>query len=105
MQKTQRLLFLWKILCRTNTNLGTLFRATEEGFDPTDTRHYRAKKHPKYTKFDDEGIPTHHHDDQALTEEERDELRCVMETKKEEIQKLDGYYTLYQIFKNMHLLV
>ena len=59
-----------------------LFGATEEGFDPTDTRHYRAKKHPKYTKFDDEGIPTHHHDGQALTEEERAELRCVMETKK-----------------------
>ena len=67
-----------------------LFGATEEGFDPTDTRHYRAKKHPKYTKFDDEGIPTHHHDGQALTEEERAELRCVMETKKEEIRKLDG---------------
>lgn len=67
-----------------------LFGATEEGFDPTDTRHYRAKKHPKYTKFDDEGIPTHHHDGQVLTEEERSELRGLMEMKKEEIRRIDG---------------
>ena len=35
-----------------------VFGANEEGFDPTDNRHRRKKKHPKYTRFDDDGVPT-----------------------------------------------
>jgi tRNA wybutosine-synthesizing protein 1 len=35
-----------------------VFGANEEGFDPTDNRHRRKKKHPKYTRFDSDGVPT-----------------------------------------------
>ena len=38
-----------------------VFGANEEGFDPTDNRHRRKKKHPKYTRFDDDGVPTVRH--------------------------------------------
>ena len=35
-----------------------VFGANEEGFDPTDSRHRRKQKHPKYSRFDAEGVPT-----------------------------------------------
>lgn len=62
-----------------------LFGATEEGFDPTDTRHRKKKKHPKYTKFDENGIPTHDHNDKELSVEEREKLSELMEQRKREI--------------------
>ena len=62
-----------------------LFGATEEGFDPTDTRHRKKKKHPKYTKFDENGIPTHDQNDKELSVEERAKLSEQMEQRKREI--------------------
>ena len=62
-----------------------LMGAQEEGFDPTDTRHRKKKKHPKYTRFDNEGIPTHDHNGDELTVEERSALRKLMEQKKKEV--------------------
>lgn len=62
-----------------------LYGAEEEGFDPTDTRHRKKRKYPKYTKFDVDGVPTHDHDHQPLNEEERSKLRSLMELKKKEI--------------------
>eukprot|EP00593_Proboscia_inermis_P004462 CAMPEP_0171316152 /NCGR_PEP_ID=MMETSP0816-20121228/70426_1 /TAXON_ID=420281 /ORGANISM="Proboscia inermis, Strain CCAP1064/1" /LENGTH=362 /DNA_ID=CAMNT_0011807713 /DNA_START=255 /DNA_END=1343 /DNA_ORIENTATION=+ len=59
--------------------------AAEEGFDPTDRRHRKKKKHPKYTKFDERGVPTHDCHNQALGYEERTELERLMEEKKREI--------------------
>lgn len=58
--------------------------AEEEGFDPTDTRHY--KKRPLYTKFDDDGIPTHDKDGKSIPEDERIRLRNIMEEKRKEMQ-------------------
>jgi tRNA wybutosine-synthesizing protein 1 len=62
-----------------------LFGAAEEGFDPTDTRHRKKKKHPKYTQFDEKGIPTHDHNNQALSEQERVRLYRMMEERMKEI--------------------
>jgi tRNA wybutosine-synthesizing protein 1 len=62
-----------------------LFGSEEEGFDPTDQRHRRKSKHPKYTKFDASGIPTHDHNDVPLTEAERDRLRQLMEQRTAQI--------------------
>jgi tRNA wybutosine-synthesizing protein 1 len=62
-----------------------LFGAEEEGFDPTDSRHRRKQKYPKYTKFDDDGIPTHDTDGAIISEDERKRLRKLMEDKKREI--------------------
>mmetsp|Transcript_10592 Transcript_10592/g.19764 ORF Transcript_10592/g.19764 Transcript_10592/m.19764 type:complete len:632 (+) Transcript_10592:177-2072(+) len=62
-----------------------LYGAEEEGFDPTDTRHRKKRKYPKYTKFDNDGVPTHDHDHQPLNGEERAKLRSLMELKKQEI--------------------
>merc|ERR1712232_1201578 len=62
-----------------------LFGSEEEGFDPTDTRHRRKKKYPKYTKFDDRGIPTHDDNDQELSKEERARLTAMMEKKLKEV--------------------
>ena len=56
-----------------------LFGANEEGFDPTETRHRRKNKHPKYTQFDDQGIPTHDHNNQVLPEDERAILKKQMQ--------------------------
>lgn len=56
-----------------------LFGAEEEGFDPAETRH--RKKIPKYTQFDDKGVPTHDQDNQPLTEDERLRLAQKMEEK------------------------
>ena len=62
-----------------------LFGADEEGFDPTDTRHRKPKKQPKYTEFDDRGIPTHDHNNQALSDQERERLLHLMEQRRREI--------------------
>lgn len=62
-----------------------IFGAEEEGFDPTDKRFRKKKKHPKYTKYDVSGIPTHDHDGKPLTEKERNRLRGLMDAKRAEI--------------------
>jgi tRNA wybutosine-synthesizing protein 1 len=62
-----------------------LFGAAEEGFDPTDSRHRKKQKHPKYTQFDETGIPTHDHNNEAIGAEERAALFQEMEDKKGEI--------------------
>jgi len=59
-----------------------LFGAAEEGFDPTDTRHRKKRKHPKYNKFDKNGIPTHDDESKPLSEEDRTKLRALMHAKK-----------------------
>jgi len=62
-----------------------VFGAEEEGFDPTDNRHRKKKKHPKYTKFDDDGIPTHDTFNEALPTEEIAKLKKIMDEKKSQI--------------------
>ena len=62
-----------------------LMGSEEEGFDPTDTRHRKKKKHPKYSKFDSSGVPTHDHDNNELSLEERQRLAKLMEERKNEI--------------------
>ena len=62
-----------------------IFGAEEEGFDPTDTRHRRKKKYPKYTKFDSKGIPTHDDDGNPLEPSERSKLMTMMVKKKNEV--------------------
>jgi tRNA wybutosine-synthesizing protein 1 len=62
-----------------------LFGSEEEGFDPTDRRHRKKKKYPKWTKFDERGIPTHNHDNKELSTEERVRLDKRMEIKMKEI--------------------
>ncbi len=62
-----------------------VFGAEEEGFDPTDTRHRRKKKYPKYTKFDVNGIPTHDDNGDEIDEVERKRLIGLMAAKKKEL--------------------
>jgi tRNA wybutosine-synthesizing protein 1 len=62
-----------------------LFGAAEGGFDPTDTRHRKKKKHPKYTQFDEGGIPTHDDSNQELSADERAKLTRLMAQRMEEI--------------------
>lgn len=62
-----------------------LFGASEEGFDPTDTRHRKEKKIPRYTKFDERGIPTHDHTERELSYQERESLEQLMKIRIEEI--------------------
>ena len=62
-----------------------LFGSEEEGFDPTDTRHRKKKKHPKYTAFDERGIPTHDHNNEKLSATERKHLTKLMEQKLKEV--------------------
>ena len=62
-----------------------LFGAAEEGFDPTDSRHRKKQKHPKYTKFDEHGIPTHDHNSHELSAGERAALMQQMDEKKGQI--------------------
>lgn len=62
-----------------------LFGSEEEGFDPTDTRHRKKQKHPKYTKFDDTGIPTHDDKNQQLPQDERNRLIALMDQKLKEV--------------------
>ncbi|KAL7577044.1 hypothetical protein ACA910_006786 [Epithemia clementina (nom. ined.)] len=58
-----------------------LFGAQEHGFDPTETRHRKKHKYPKYTQFDARGVPTHDHNDQPIDEAERARLTQLMEEK------------------------
>lgn len=58
-----------------------LFGSEEEGFDPTDTRHRKKQKHPLYTKYDSRGIPTHDHNNEELSSEERRRLGALMDEK------------------------
>ena len=60
-----------------------VFGNEQEGFDPIDTRHYR--KQMKYTKFDDDGVPTHDHDGNELSQDEYLRLKNIMEERKREI--------------------
>lgn len=62
-----------------------VFGADEEGFDPTDNRHRRKKKYPKYARFDEKGVPTHDTFDQSLDSDEIARLRSLMEQKKVEV--------------------
>lgn len=62
-----------------------VFGAAEEGFDPTDTRHRRKQKYPKYTKFDNNGVPTHDDNGSPLDENERKRLIDMMVEKKKEV--------------------
>lgn len=62
-----------------------LFGSDQEGFDPTDTRHRKNTKHPKYLQFDDSGIPTHDHNNQALGASERERLRQLMAERQRQI--------------------
>jgi tRNA wybutosine-synthesizing protein 1 len=56
-----------------------LFGADEAGFDPTEMRHRKDNKQPKYTRFDDRGVPTHDHKDEELARDERDRLNTLMD--------------------------
>ena len=62
-----------------------LFGSEEEGFDPTDTRHRKKKKYPKYTKFDERGVPTHDDNGEQLSSEERSQLAALMDQKMKEV--------------------
>ena len=62
-----------------------LMGSTEEGFDPTDTRHRKKTKHPKYTRFDADGVPTHDHNHEELSPDERQRLEQMMKAKRQEI--------------------
>ena len=62
-----------------------VFGADEEGFDPTDNRHRKKKKHPKYTQFDEEGIPTHDTFNEPLPADEIAKLEKIMEEKVNQI--------------------
>lgn len=62
-----------------------LFGSNEEGFDPTDRRHRRSTKHPKYTQFDVDGIPTHDENDQPIAGSERTRLRKLMDIRKKQV--------------------
>jgi len=66
-----------------------LFGASEEGFDPDETRH--RKKIPMYTQFDDKGVPTHDQDNQVLSTEERARLSRKMD---ERFAQLGGASTV-----------
>merc|ERR1711935_1252709 len=62
-----------------------LFGSEEEGFDPTDQRHRKKKKYPKYTKFDQRGVPTHDHEKKELHPKERQKLARLMGQKLKEV--------------------
>jgi hypothetical protein len=62
-----------------------LFGAEEEGFDPTDARHRKKSKLPKYTKFDHDGVPTHDEFGVELSLSERQRLRTLMDNRISEI--------------------
>eukprot|EP00934_Nitzschia_sp_Nitz4_P008502 Nitzschia sp. Nitz4//scaffold21_size171442//111405//112784//NITZ4_002176-RA/size171442-exonerate_protein2genome-gene-0.37-mRNA-1//1//CDS//3329542456//8492//frame0 len=68
-----------------DTPAWALFGSEEEGFDPTDTRHRKKTKNPKYTRFDERGVPTHDHNGQELSKEDRNRLSRMMDTKLKEV--------------------
>ena len=47
--------------------------------------HRKKKKHPKYTAFDERGIPTHDHNNEKLSATERKHLTKLMEQKLKEV--------------------
>jgi len=61
------------------------FGAEGGGFDPTDMRHRRKGKHPKYTRFDSEGVPTHDDCGSKVGDDEREKMKGLMRKKREEI--------------------
>jgi tRNA wybutosine-synthesizing protein 1 len=69
----------------TETPAWALFGSEEEGFDPTDTRHRKKRKYPKYTKYDERGIPTHDDNDEELSAKEKAHLAALMEQKLNEV--------------------
>jgi tRNA wybutosine-synthesizing protein 1 len=62
-----------------------LFGSEEEGFDPTDQRHRKKQKYPKYTRFDERGVPTHDHESKELSPDERRRLSDLMDQKMKEV--------------------
>jgi hypothetical protein len=62
-----------------------LFGSEEEGFDPTDQRHRKNTKHPKYTQFDKDGVPTHDENNQELSTKERQRLANLMNERKRQL--------------------
>jgi tRNA wybutosine-synthesizing protein 1 len=64
-----------------------LFGANEAGFDPTEIRHRKESKQPKYTRFDNRGVPTHDHNDDELIAVERNRLNRLMD---ERLLRLGG---------------
>ncbi len=62
-----------------------VFGADEEGFDPTDNRHRKKTKHPKYARFDADGVPTHDTFGEPLSADEMSRLRELMDEKKMQI--------------------
>jgi tRNA wybutosine-synthesizing protein 1 len=62
-----------------------LFGSTEEGFDPTDNRHRKVNKQPKYTRFDDRGVPTHDQHGKELSVTEMDRLYGKMEERRRQV--------------------
>lgn len=61
--------------------------AAEEGFDPTDTRHFRKQK--LYSAFDADGVPTRDARGADLPDEERARLRALMEERRRELEAGD----------------
>lgn len=62
-----------------------LFGAEDEGFDPTDKRHRRKQKYPMYSRFDENGVPTHDHNGDELSLRERDRLSAQMQQRMKQI--------------------
>lgn len=62
-----------------------LFGSEEEGFDPTDKRHRKKTKYPKYTQFDADGVPTHDDNNQELPAQERERLSLLMQERRREV--------------------
>jgi len=68
-----------------DTPAWALFGSQSKGFDPTEIRHRKKRKHPKYTRFDLSGVPTHDHAGKELDQKERERLLQLMEERKKEI--------------------
>lgn len=62
-----------------------LFESTEQGFDPTDQRYRKHTKYPKYTQFDNEGVPTHDENGNEIPETEQRRLADIMMQKRKQI--------------------
>ena len=67
------------------TPVWALFGAKEHGFDPTETRYRKKHKHPKYTRFDSSGVPTHDCNDEPLSIVEREQLGKLMDERLHEL--------------------
>ena len=62
-----------------------LFGSEEEGFDPSELRHRRKKKYPKYTQYNKRGVPTHDDNDEKLSSEEHLRLNKMMDEKIQQV--------------------